>query len=169
MKKLLLIVLLLLIGLKNFSQSESISFRLDAIDISRYEIGDTLYISCYCDDISDDITGWQIYFLFDTEVLSYIGIKYKQSQMTGNWYENCIGNMWAANWLDPTFKGIELFDGEKLFELTFIYNGGETNLSWSRETINESGKLVKGETMVIDTKFKPFELNLIDGCVCKKN
>ena len=169
MKKIFLIILILSSTWIQVISQESITLRVSEIDITDKLPGDTLYVSVFCDEVSDVIMGWQIYLLYDEDVLEYVSLNYKQTNMAGDWFENDLGYMWAANWLDPTFKGVSLYPGEKLFELAYVYLGGQTDINWGLEVINEGGKLIKGETMVADSKVKPFKLNLIKGCICKKD
>lgn len=163
----ILLFFLTTIWIHGFSQN-SITLRVSETDISDKQVGDTLLISVFCDEVSDVIMGWQIYLLYDEDVIKYNSLDFKQSNMSGDWFENNIGNMWAANWLDPTFIGVGLFPGEKIFELVFIYLGGQTDITWGMESITEEGRIIKGETMVADGSVKPFKLNLINGCICNK-
>jgi len=170
MNKLFIIIIILSSSWIHVISQDSMTLRVSEIDITDKQIGDTLYISVFCDDASDVIMGWQIYLLFDEDVVRYISLDYKQPDMSGDdWFDNSLGYMWAANWLDPTFKGVGLYPGEKLFELSFAYLGGQTDITWGKEAINEEGLLIKGETMVANSKVKPFKLNLINGCICKKS
>ena len=168
MKKIFILIIVLSTAWIQVISQESITLRISEIDVTEKSAGDTLLIPVYCDEVSDVITGWQFYLLFDENVIEYVKINFKQSDMIDDWFENSLGYMWAASWLDPTFKGIGLYPGEKIFELVFVYTGGNTKITWGMESISEEGKLVKGETMVVDGSFKPFELNLVSGCICKK-
>lgn len=167
MKKVLLIIVVLF-GVISLGAQEKMTLRLDNIDASKYQKGDEIVIAAYCDEITDVITGWQFYFQFTEEVMTYVELTYKNPAMEGEWINSSIGYLWSANWVDPNLKGVSLNSGDKLFELTFIYNGGTTDLTWSTESENIDGKLIFGETMVVDGKYKEYELKLVNGCVCNK-
>lgn len=169
MRKLVLIIIIVLSGTIYLGAQETMTLRLNDIDASKYQKGDTIIVSAYCDEITDIITGWQFYFQFKEEVITYIGINYKIPVMEGEWINSSLGYLWSANWVDPKLVGVSINPGTKLFDLAFIYNGGTTDLAWTTESENVDGKMIFGETMVIDGKYKEFQVNLVNGCICTKD
>jgi hypothetical protein len=53
-----------------------------------------------------------------------------------------------------------------LFQLAFLYQGGETDILWGRENETKGGLKLNGETKFLQISNDPIELNLKDGCVC---
>jgi hypothetical protein len=156
----------LLLTVQVFSQ-QTATFEIGKLENEQLTIGDKIVIPVYCSQITDAITGWQIYIMWDKEVLKYKGLKKSTIAFQGSWFENNINNLFAANWLDPTFEGVKLSEGEKLFELEFIYLGGQSDVYWSMKEKKENNLLVEGETKFIAGDFKEFSCNLINGCICE--
>ena len=79
MKKIFILIIVLSTAWIQVISQESITLRISEIDVTEKSAGDTLLIPVYCDEVSDVITGWQFYLLFDENVIEYVKINFKQS------------------------------------------------------------------------------------------
>ncbi|MCF8371528.1 MAG: T9SS type A sorting domain-containing protein [Bacteroidales bacterium] len=103
-------------------------------------IGDTVTVPVIIEVGYDGILAMQFRFTFDPSVLTPIeisatnfGIVNPASETLangGDWISGMgSGNEVSPNWFDPTFAGIHLLSGSQLFELQFIYHGGNSAIA----------------------------------------
>jgi hypothetical protein len=163
-KSLLLFGISLLFSITSIGQGE-ISLRIGDIDSRTLNPGDKVNVPVYCDNISGSIGGWQFYIHFDSNVLKFNKVINKHHVFQGDWFENVIGNLWAANWYDEALVGVEI-GKELIFELEFEFLGGQSQITWSLKSEKEHDVLLGGETLVINMKAEAFKTELINGCVC---
>lgn len=140
MKKVLLLMMAVLLAGAAFSQ-QRIEFSPDVIQVPP---GDTVYapivLSGFSDSATTSLLAIEFYIAFDGNVLTYNSIE-NINPIFGeiDWFfsDSAITNTnerLAANWVEPTFiNNLEIPDGTMLFELMFIYSGGESVLDFDED------------------------------------
>jgi len=166
MKRILLLGKFVILWALFLNAQELTTLRIGEIDVSGYNKGDKIVVPVYCDNLSDDIGALQLYITYDQSVLDYQKVSYIHPKIEEEWRDNNTENFWAAVWISMTRQTVFFNPGDKICELEFIYVGGQTDLVWGKENETIEGRIIKGETKIIDLNSQVFSLNLINGCVC---
>ena len=149
-----------------FAQDKT-SLTIEKINSTLLKPGDKITVPVYLQSPEKDLSSFQLYLKYDQEVLTYQKIDNVNPLIKDKWYDNHTPNFIAGLYLDDKRVGIH-FDGySHLFDVEFIYNGGQTDIKWDTESKIEDGVMYDGITKftVIDNKVDvPLELN--NGCVC---
>lgn len=98
-----------------------------------------------------DVSGWPIQGMtlqitFDHTVLQYGGVSNFFSGMPqGEYFINCTGDNFYANWQEPSLLATAVPDSTTLFEIQFTYAGGTSNVAYATAEFQEStyGQLVE--------------------------
>lgn len=166
MKRILLLGKFVILWALFLNAQESATLRIGEVDVSGYNKGDKIIVPVYCDVHTGKIAAFQLYIAYDHSVLTFQKTSYINPKFQKDCIENNTENFWTANWMGDNIEEISLNQNEKIFELEFIYQGGQTDLEWETEQVVKDRVIVKGETMVINAIPEEFEVNLINGCVC---
>jgi hypothetical protein len=167
MKRIFLFAYLTLIIQIGLIAQGAITLRIDKINVKTLNPGDKVLVGVFCDNQTGGLGGFQLYIDFDRSVLEFKNSINKHPFFNIEWIENFSNCCYASNWLTLEKGGVNFKPGEKLFDLEFVYKGGETTLIWQKEQIIKEDRIVQGQTMFIDGQAMEKELKLIDGCVCK--
>jgi hypothetical protein len=165
-----------------FSQSKNVTLSIGEVDIRGLNPGDEIIIPVSLVGKTDAlIGGFTLFINFDHNIMSWKGtldepengvrnVHPKLPLANGWWIFNDNGNQMVALWDDGTFKGINIYDGDLLFEFVFTYKGGlnkgeRSNLTWG--TIYEvvDGRLVRGITEMYDESVINYSIKTIDGFI----
>ena len=103
-------------------------------------VGDTVWVPVYAEVGFDGVLAMQFRFNFDPAVLTPVeitatnfGIVNPAPETTangGDWISGIgSGDEVSPNWFDPTFAGVHLYSGTRLFDMQFIYNGGSSAIT----------------------------------------
>ena len=166
--KSIFISFLFLFSLVSLTMAQLISLKIESIDVTEVEIGDKISIPIYCEGLDGEIGSFQMYIEYDHDVLAYQSVSNINSEVKKNLKYNNTENFWAAVWISLSRETLNISPGTKLFELEFIYNGGETLLEFGKESILQDKRIVKGKTMFVTLDSTHFSLDPENGCVCKK-
>ena len=167
-----------------YNQTYTATLAIDNVDISNLNQGDEIVIPVKLVKKSGGkIVGFQLFIEYDHSIITWKGshenplngiINFHMNlpYLKQNWLFNDNGIFLAVSWSDDTSPGIEILDGEILFEYIFTYNGGlnkneELELVWGTTFQQEEGKVVRGETEMYSDLFDNYELTLINGRIWK--
>lgn len=150
-----------LVSLFVFSQNNTATFSLSHIDASSLSPGDTVLVDAYLDEITDAFQAVQYSVMFDSSTLEpteqYLKNKHELLQ-NDPWIVSIEdGNNFTAFWSNGTFCLIYLEDGDLMFSLEFVWKGGDCNLLWIEDSLNQ--------TYLFDGVFYPYNLTLNDGSI----
>lgn len=166
------------------SQTYSATLLIEEVEISNITKGNEIILPIKVESISGGkIMGFQLYIDFDPKYISLKksgessveGLSNFHSSFTNiddNWLCNENENFIAVIWHDPLSTGIEINDGDTLFDLVFIYKGGIVDKSilelvWSTVLEQEDGKIIRGETKMVSELLDYYDLSLINGKLIK--
>jgi hypothetical protein len=183
MKKIIVLCsLLTIIVISAIAQNNSITVAVGDINVSGLKPGDDVSVPVKMVKKSGGkLAVFQIFIDFDHTLLSWkgtweaplTGIKNIHKNMPYRedaWLFNDNGSQMVAVWDDPNFTGIDVNDGDVLYEIMFTYKGGLTvgNSSlfkWGDTYEDVDGKLLRGKTEFYDDSSNTFILNTINGSI----
>jgi hypothetical protein len=183
MKKLIVVFSLLFVGIGlSVSQTYNATLAIDEVNISDLKPGDEVIVPVRLVEKSGGkFIGFQLFVGFDHNVLSWKGtaenpvpgiktLNPKISFQNSSWIFNDNGNQMAAIWTPPGFDGLEIGNGELLFEYIFTYLGGlnpgdESPLIWGDTFEMTEGRVTKGPTEMVSELVDNYVLKLINGSI----
>lgn len=153
MKKLILLTVLVLVA-ATLPAKGSATLRLGSVDISEVSPGDTIVVPVFLDDITPgtQVMGLQIRFLLNGEVIMPSGAV--ETYFGTGWVHDFDYDYYSLIWGNCS-ELLSIPPGSKICGISFIYNGGQTNLTFDGS-----------ETIMVDADFEFMYLTLINGCVC---
>ena len=157
---------LFIFTLASLATAQSISLKMGSVNLEKIEIGDKVSVPVYCQNIEGKVGTFQMYIEYDHDVLTYQKVNITNPDIKDNLKYNNTENFWASVWISFTRQTLDIIPGSKLFELVFVYNGGESQLKFGNESILENKRIVKGETLFVTLDGTGFLLNVENGCVC---
>jgi len=164
MKKFLIIISISLFSAASFSQQLNLS--IDEINSSDFKVGDTVFVNVNIEKFHIPISSFQVYLKFDQSVLKYIETRDVMELFEKSWRDNITESFYIALFIDLNKMEYIIENDDVLFQLAFIYQGGETDILWGRENKTKDGLKLNGQTKFLQINNDPIELNLKDGCVC---
>lgn len=163
----LLIIFFFLFSFVFSAMAQSISLKIDSVNLEGIGIGDKISIPVYCENLEGEIAAYQMYIKYDHDVLTFQSVSEINPEVKSHFKDNNTETFWASVWLSPERETFVVSPGAKLFELEYIYNGGETILEFGEEDIVQNGRKVMGKTSFITLDHKSFLFLGKNGCVCK--
>ena len=142
--------------------------QISEFDAFAYSPGDTINVPVLVVDGYNGVSSMQFAIEFDTAVVTPVVLSATNTGIAnalavtlangGSWMSGVNGNVLSCNWFDPTFAGVNIASNVTLFELQFVYNGGEGHLSFN--TTN---------SFVYNTAFTALTVDYIDGTILGAN
>lgn len=161
-----LLVIGLIVAMLGVDAQEINALRIGTIDNSDLNPGDIISVPVYFDEVTQAVTLFQMYITFDQTVLKYVSTKNINASFEEGWRDNLTENFFAVVYIDINRNGKMSDQIGKLFELEFMYNGGETELLFGTVTKVEDNVRVTGETQLMGTNESILPIKLVNGCVC---
>jgi len=163
-----LFTILALLSITSLSWAQPLKLSIDKINSSELKVGDTVSVNLHIEKYPQTISSFQMYILFDQAVLKYIETKHVNKLFKATWRDNITVNFFVGLFLDFTKQGFNVENDERICEIVFVYQGGETDLVWCAEDETKDGVKIKGKTKFLNSKNEHIDLVLVDGCVCKQ-
>lgn len=137
--------------------------QINDFDATMYSPGDTIEIPVTVLDGYNGVSSMQFSIQFDPAILTPVVISitnsgiYNPAAVTtangGDWISGAgADSIISCNWFDPLFLGIDLQAGTTMFELQFVYHGGESAIEF-----------LQSSSYVYDAAFSALQVEYIDG------
>lgn len=165
MRKFILVICVSLIGLY-LSGQETVTLSIDKVDTQSLSKGDTVSVKIYLDQTSFVLSSFQMYMNYDPTVLKYNKTKQVNGHFAKNWHDNNNIGLYAGVYIDMARAGFKVSEKFIICEIEFIYQGGNTDLTFGTENEREGDVLKNGQTKLADLSNSTVPLNYISGCVC---
>jgi len=97
--------------------------------------GSVINFQITCDEIDDEISTFQWFFIYDTTALAPVEVvNYHKDFPHYEWMNNLTyaPNMIILTWLSAEARNRPLKTGEAICEIQFKYLGGKTELKWAK-------------------------------------
>ena len=138
------------------------SITLGTVTMQPSDVGNIVNVPVIATQGASGIGSMQFKVLYDTTVLSPVSqsivnegvVNPHPATALGGWYAGVSGNAISPNWLDPTFSGVSLANGDTLFEIQFTFLGGSSNVEFDASN-----------SYVYDLAYSPISLTLANGAV----
>lgn len=132
MKRFVIIVISFLLAIAVNAQKMEISPALVSATV-----GQEITVSVVASEFSSDVTSLsaiEFYIDFNNTVLNYTGASnFSPLLPASQWFYSAPGaalSRFSCNWAEPTLTNLSIPDGTTLFDLSFLYLGGESALAF---------------------------------------
>lgn len=114
-----------------FGQQATLSIEA----VGSVEPGNEITFQVKCDEIDDEVSTFQWFFLYDPKVMTPIEVvNYHEGFPHYEWMNNLeyAENVIILTWLSTKARNQPMKTGETICELRFKYIGGEAELKWAK-------------------------------------
>lgn len=165
MKKSIVLLLAILFTSIAWSQNNTV-LSIENVNSDDLKLDDQITVHVYLECPLKDLSSFQLYLKYDQKVLDYQKITNVNPIIKDSWFDNHTPNFIAALYLDSKQMGIYIEGKQLLFDVEFIYKGGQTTIDWGTESKIEDGVMFMGETKFTRIEKTEVILNLKSACVC---